>query len=89
MNKYEDVWDKLWSILDSDTIEGVVYVYRVSDSGRVIKPYLLKCDVWRGIPDMLRDEYDGGEFKIYIREGRKMIFSGQISIGLPLYRITN
>lgn len=87
MSILEDAWDKLWDILENDTIEGVVYIYRVNRYGEIVKPFLHKCEIWRGIPNMLRSEYGGGEFKLFIRQGRKMIFSGQISIGQPSYRI--
>ena len=32
---------------------------------------------------MLRDKFDGGEFRVLIREGRRMVFSGNISIVTP------
>lgn len=75
-----DVWDKLWGILDSENDGLIVYVYRVDPQGKTISPYLLKCDADLDLPDMLRDDYNGGHFKLLIRKGREMVFSGEINI---------
>jgi hypothetical protein len=32
---------------------------------------------------MLRDDFDGGDFRVLIREGRRMVFSGNISVVTP------
>lgn len=79
-----DIWDKLWTVLQSNDDESIVYVYRLDSHGKTIKPHLLKCDVWPGLLNMLRDEYDGGYFKLLIRKKRMMIFSGEIAIEIGL-----
>jgi hypothetical protein len=75
-----DVWDRLWMVLATNDAESVVYVYRLNSYGKPIKPCLLKTRVWMELPDMLRDQHGGGHFKLLIRKGRTMIFSGEIAI---------
>lgn len=81
-----DVWERLCPILAEVGPEDVAYVYRLAPDGKVIKPYLLRYPTYPDLPATLRDQYDGGRFKVLIRRGRKMIFSGEISIGRPLRR---
>lgn len=65
----------------------VAYVYQVDAQGIAKKPYLVSCEPWPGLPEMLRDKYGGGEFRILIRSGRAMKFSGRIAIEMsPLRR---
>ena len=78
-----DVWERLDAVLFSNDEELVVYVYRLDAYGNVVKPYLLKCEAWEGLCMMLKDDYDGGDFKLLIRKRRKMVFSGEISIVSP------
>lgn len=75
-----NVWDRLWRILDAGGDELLVYVYRIDRRGQVMKPHLVKCEAWPGLPQMLRDEYGGGHFQLLIKNGRKMAFSGRIAI---------
>lgn len=82
--RYFDVWDHLDALLESGDDDLVVYVYRLNASGGVIKPFLLKTSAWPGLLDFLRDEYQGGRFRILIRKRRKMAFRGDISIALPI-----
>ena len=83
----DQVWEKLWRILDLRDEEAIVYVYRLDSHGMAIKPYLLTCEAWPGLPSMLRDEYAGGEFKLLIRKNRTMIFSGKLGIVSSAYKI--
>lgn len=76
----DKVWEKLWRVLDSRDDEAIVYVYRLDSHGKAIKPCLLKREAWPGLPEMLRDEYNGGYFKVLIRKNRTMIFSGNVAI---------
>ena len=57
-----------------------VYVYRIRSDGRIIPPYLLCCAPYPSLLDDLRVKHGGGDFRLLIREGRKMVFSGNISI---------
>ncbi len=81
---YFDVWERLDAFLESLDEDLVVYVYRLSASGGVIKPFLLKASAWPGLLWVLRDEYHGGRFRILIRRKRNMVFRGDISIALPI-----
>jgi len=81
-------WEKLFDILEQERPDQTVYVYRVDFLGRVVKPYLLKTFPYAGLPDSLRDDYGGGDFRVMIREGRTLIFSGVISIDSPLRRFS-
>ena len=83
----DQVWEKLWTVLESNDEEAIVYIYRLDSHGKAIKPFLLKCEIWPELPDMLRDEYGGGEFKLLIRKKRTMVFSGKIGIVTSTYKI--
>ena len=78
-----DVWDRLWSLLYANDYSQVAYVYRINAMGMAQKPHLCKLEASSDLPDVLRDHFGGGEFKILIRKGRMMTFSGTISIGPP------
>jgi hypothetical protein len=67
-----------------------VYIYRLAPSGKLIKPYLAKTE---GLFDddcallgYLRDAQFGGDFRILIRDGSRMVFAGDVSIWRPLQR---
>lgn len=78
-----DTWDKLWSHLEAGNGASVVYVYRLDAKNQSQKPYLLRYSARPQLPEILRDEYGGGDFLILIRRGRKMTFRGKISIAAP------
>lgn len=80
MTKYLDVWDRLSSILSEENYERIAYVYRIDKKGNITMPYMAKLFVDEGLLDNLRDDFGGGDFRVLIREGRRMVFSGQISI---------
>lgn len=86
VNGSVDTWDRLWTCLEEADGASVAYVYRLDDSGNTQKPYLLRYPAWPALPGILRDEHNGGDFKILIRRGREMIFSGKVSVGVPLSR---
>ena len=74
------VWDRLWAALHDDDDGAVAYVYRIDPGGRIEKHYLVRCEVWPGLPEILRDQYGGGDFAIRIKSGRVMKFSGRIAV---------
>jgi len=76
-----DVWDRLWSILYGSNGNDIIYVYRVGPDGRPVKPSLVKSGTFPDFPEWLRDNHGHGEYRLLIRRGREMIFSGNISIG--------
>ncbi len=75
-----DVWERLHEILYTGNPECVVYVYRVGPDGKRKKPYYLKCHLVTDLLEMLRDYHGGGDFWLMIREGRTLVFSGEIGI---------
>ena len=75
-----NVWDSLDRIMAEENYERVVYVYRLDQTGKMMKPYLARLFADENLPHVLQDEYGGGKFKLLIREGRKMIFSGVVEI---------
>ena len=65
-----------------------VYIYRLRKSGKAEKPYLDKCtgyfDSDSELFAYIRDQYGSGEFRILIRDGSTMVFSGEIGIEKPI-----
>ena len=77
----DHMWDRLINILLDETQESITYVYRVGPNGALVKPYLLKTDTYPDLLETLIHRYGGGRFKLLIRRGRCMIFSGEILVG--------
>ncbi len=75
-----ETWDRLWEICYRGDPDDVAYVYRVDADGAVVKPYFLKCTPTNDLPEMLRDDYGGGAFRILVRRCKKMILSGTFDI---------
>ena len=75
-----DVWERLFRVIEGGGLEMIAYVYRIASDGTVIKPFLTKMYPDDDMLRMLRDEFRGGEFRLLIREGRKLIYSGDISV---------
>ena len=80
-------WSRLSPILATSDFDDVAYVYRLGRRGKPRKPYLLK---WYGPSEdlifTLQSEHGGGEFRILIRRGNQMIFSGEIAVAAALNR---
>ncbi len=76
----ERTWHRFWSALDDPTGRRKVYVYRISPDGHRVTPNIWNGYAWDHLPEHLRDHFGGGDFHILIREGRRLIFSGDISI---------
>ena len=60
-----------------------VYVYRLTSDGLPAGSY-----IWRGpatpeLPEILRDELRGGDFRVLIRKKRQMVFGGNIAVEVP------
>ncbi len=80
MNHHLDVWDRLEIIMREKNYDRVVYTYRLDEQCRSITPYLAKLFADGNLLNTLRDDFGGGDFRLLIREGRKLVFSGEISI---------
>ena len=83
MTSDERVWLRFWSALDDPRGLRQVYVYALDHRGKPKKGYIWKGYAWPDLPEFLRDEFGGGEFRVLIREGRRMVFSGCIAIAPP------
>ncbi len=87
-----DVYDKLFhAFRDCErTWRQTVYAYRITETGKLIKPYLFRStgviDSDSDLFHFLRDDYGGGEFRIFIRDGSRMVFSGDIAVWGPAVR---
>ena len=75
-----DIWDALWSVLYSRNYRLVIYVYRLNAEGKPQRPYLLKTAPDPVLLDLLQRQHGGGEFRILVRAGRRMILSGEIAV---------
>lgn len=64
-------------LLERD-FEHDVYVYRVGEDGCVVRPYLHKCPPCPELPELLRDHFGGGAFRVMVRRGRTMVFSAEV-----------
>jgi len=79
----ERVWDRLWTLLHTSASSLQVYVYRSDPNGQAIGSF-----IWRGpacpeLPEVLRDVFRGGDFRVLIRQRRRMVFAGNISVERP------
>ena len=72
--------ERLWDILYENRDDRLVYVYDVDENNKIIKPHFLKWSASRDLMETIREKHGGGTFRVMIREGRKLIFSGIIAI---------
>jgi hypothetical protein len=86
MSEYEyqepNVWDRLAQILCKGNQHVLIYVYRLGPDDRPVKPYLQKCELLQYFDflEWLRDTHGSGQYRLLIRRGRTMVFSGNIGI---------
>jgi len=64
----------------------VGYVYRLDGNGRPTRPYALKCRPSTGLLTHVQHELGAGEYKLIIRRGRTMAFSGEFAVAAPRIR---
>ena len=82
----ERVWNRLWTLLYTRASQFQVYVYRSAPNGQSIGGFIWKGPARPELPEVLRDEFQGGDFRVLIRKGRQMVFSGNISVVRPRNR---
>ena len=73
-------WNRLYALLAQDDDSQTVYGYRVDRVGNAIKPYLFCWFMHEDLIESIRDRYGAGEYRLLIRQGRKMVFSGHIAL---------
>ena len=61
----------------------MMYVYRLDDADRPIRPAMVKCQPFSYLEGHLRDEHGGGAFLVMIRRGEILLLSGRIDIAPP------
>ena len=81
MRSDDATWEHLGALLDENDADYVVYGYRVDRSGQSIKPYLFKGYAHSGLIEEIQRIYGPGDYKLIIRKGRIMAFSGTICLG--------
>jgi hypothetical protein len=79
-----EAWDRFFSLLEEGDPDCTVYVYRVTASGRPIKPFWFKTSADHDVIDVLQAR-GGGEFRIIIRRGRTIVFSGHLMFSAPSF----
>ncbi len=80
-NAEDRMWHRLWNLLDNPSDDDWVYVYRVDQFEKPIKPYLAKY--WLPGIDLiwqLQSRLGGGLFRLLIRSGRIMVFSAIVGV---------
>jgi len=75
--------DRLFQLMALDDWEQTVYVYRINNAGRTIKPYVAKWGMHSGLLDSIRDDFGTGEYHLMIRHGKTMVFTGTIGVERP------
>ncbi len=83
MTQAERMWERLWVLLYTAAGHNQVYVYRLDPDDQSIGGYIWKGPAWPELPEILRDAYGGGEFRILIRKKRQMVFAGNFSVERP------
>ena len=78
-----NAWERLYQLMHREGFNRIAYIYRLNSDGKSQKPFLTKLYPDDRMLDVLRDEYGGGDFRLLIREGRKLVYSGEISIIEP------
>lgn len=72
---------------DSDLTEpseGLIHASFVVGLGNnAVKPYLFCWFIHDNLIENIRDRYGAGEYRLLIRKGRKMVFSGSICLAAP------
>ena len=80
MDSDSRTWDRLYLLLAEDNPDQTVYGYRVDAAGNAIKPYLFCWYMHGDLVESIRGRYGGGVYRLLIRHGRKMVFSGHIAL---------
>jgi len=84
MDSESKMWDRLYVLLAKDDDRQTVYGYSLDRFGKATKPYLFRWYMHDGLLESIRNQYGPGEYRLLIREGRTMVFSGVIGLAAPL-----
>jgi len=83
MRSDEATWAHLTALLDENDGSYTVYGYRIDKFGKPIKPALFKSLAYSNLVEEIQSRYGVGEYRLLIRKGRTMAFSGTIALGPP------
>ena len=61
----------------------VGYVYRLGADGKPSRPYALRCCPSPRLLTHVQHQLGAGDYKLIIRRGRTMAFSGEFAVGPP------
>jgi len=80
MRSDDATWAHLLVLIEENDGSYVVYVYRLDQRGQMIKP-AYKTLAHSGLIEEIQRNLGPGDYKLLIRKGRIMAFSGTISLG--------
>ena len=80
----DDLHEQFYQLLEGVDERDRLYVYRLRD-GKAIKPAIIRGMPFPELLDVLRDSHGGGEFRVMIRRGEKLLLAGRIGV-VPLLR---
>jgi hypothetical protein len=86
MDSETRMWDRLFRLLAQDDWDQTVYIYRIDQAGRKIKPYLAKWGMHSGLLDSIREDFGAGVYYLMIRHDKTMVFTGTIGVECPRNR---
>ena len=78
MANEDTLWMHFMAAIESNDCESVAYVYRTDRNGRPIKPFWFWTYALSELPYEIQRR-GGGQFRIIIRRGRKIQFSGTLA----------
>ena len=65
-----------------------IYVYRLGVNDEPVKPYLFKaCGQFDRDTELLcylQEAYGAGDYRVLVRDGSTMVYSGDVSVARPL-----
>ncbi len=80
MDSETKMWDRLYRLLAKNDDRQTVYGYRLDRFGKAIKPYLFCWYMHGDLLENILNQYGPGVYRLLIREGRTMVFSGEIGL---------
>lgn len=83
MPNEDTLWMRFWEATNRDDLDAVAYVYRTDRNGRPIRPFWFTTYALSDLPYEIQRR-GGGTFRIIIRRGRIIRFSGTLAFATPL-----
>ena len=83
MPNEDALWDRFMKAIETDDCESVAYVYKTDRNGRPITPFWFLTYALTELPYEIQRR-GGGLFRIIIRRGRMIQFSGTLAFAALL-----